>query len=349
MLPQRFLAALAVAAVVGANLAAGTGASAQPAPVQPVDAAAKAAEHKVPEHKRSVRFDTSRCAVPDSLVSQDVALPHVGLKLRNDQPIKIVAVGSSSTAGHGASSPSHAYPARLAVELLEQWPRAQLTVVNRGVGGDRTAQMMARFDRDVLREKPDLVIWQVGTNDSLAGDAIPAMRKLILDGIDELEAAGSDVILMSPQYAPRFNESADHLLRVEAVRQAARERHVGLFRRYEIMQSWIQRDKMTFATMVSKDGLHMNDLSYACMAHLLARQVADASRAIPLVAIRPATPMPTANAMPASVMSSAPMASQQAPVAPVGTRPVEAPAVAARSVEPSAGAAPAPISPNTRW
>lgn len=241
----------------------------------------KTSEQKSGEHKKTARFDTSRCNVPDSLVTQDQSLPRIGFKLRNDLPIKVIAIGSSSTQGHGASSPSHAYPARLAVELSELWPRAQLTVINRGVGGDRTAQMMARFDRDVLAEKPDLVIWQVGTNDSLAGDTIDSMRELILEGIDTLEMAGIDVILMSPQYAPRFNERADHLLRVEAVRGTAQEKHIGVFRRFEIMQNWVARDNMSVAMMISNDGLHMNDLSYGCKAHLLARQIATASSAMP--------------------------------------------------------------------
>lgn len=252
------------------------------------------------EPKSSARFDSARCAVPESLIAQEQPLPHVGFKLRNDLPIKIVAIGSSSTAGHGASSPSHSYPARLAAELLELWPRAQLTVVNRGVGGDRTTQMMMRFERDVLAEKPDLVVWQVGTNESLAGDTIYAMRELILEGIDTLEMAGIDVILMSPQYAPRFNEKPDHLLRVEAVRATGREKHVGVFRRFEIMQNWVARDNMTLEAMISNDGLHMNDLSYGCTAHLLARQIAAASRAMPVMAIRQPAPLPTAQAKPLS-------------------------------------------------
>lgn len=297
--------------------------------------AEKPGEQKSGDHKKSARFDTSRCNVPDSLVAQDQPLPHVGFKLRNDLPIKIIAIGSSSTQGHGASSPSHSYPARLAVELLELWPRAQLTVINRGVGGDRTAQMMARFDRDVLAEKPDLVIWQVGTNDSLVGDAIDSMRELILEGIDTLEMAGIDVILMSPQYAPRFNERADHLLRVEAVRGTGREKHVGVFRRFEIMQNWVARENMSVATMISKDGLHMNDLSYGCTAHLLARQIAAASSAMPVMAIKQMAPMPTAQAksapMPASAIS-APM---------IGVAPVAVQAVAPQA--PSAAA----IVPNT--
>jgi len=301
----------------------------------------KSVAAKAGEHKKSARFDTSRCTVPDSLIAQERPLPHVGFKLRNDLPIKIVAIGSSSTAGHGASSPSHSYPARLAVELLELWPRAQLTVVNRGVGGDRTAQMMTRFERDVLAEKPDLVVWQVGTNESLAGDTIHAMRELILEGIDTLEMAGIDVILMSPQYAPRFNEKPDHLLRVEAVRATGREKHVGVFRRFEIMQNWVVRDNMSVDAMISKDGLHMNDLSYGCTAHLLARQIAAASGAMPVMAIKSPAPMPTAQAKPAAMSpGSMPVSAITAPL--IGVAPV-----AVQTVTPNAAPNAALIAPNT--
>ncbi len=291
------------------------------------------------------RFDASRCAVPASLTAQDQPLSRVGLKLRNDLPIKIVAIGSSSTQGHGASSPSHSYPSRLAVELAELWPRARLTVVNRGVGGERTVQMMARFERDVLPEKPDLVIWQVGTNESLAGDTIYSMRELILEGIDTLEMAGIDVIVMSPQYAPRFNEKPDHLLRVEAVRSAAVTKNVGVFRRFEIMQNWVARESMTMPMMITADGLHMNDLSYGCTAHLLARQIADASRAIPMMAIKSPAPLP-ASAMVATPISNQPMTS---PV--MGRESITATGIVTQDTLTRGVVAPSPavppISPNT--
>lgn len=332
------LAALAATLSLGLSFAAA-------AADQPVAAVAPAKAQKAEPHKKAARFDGSRCAVPDSLVTQSQPLQHVAFKLRNDLPIKIVAVGSSSTQGHGASSPSHNYPSRLAVELSELWPRAQITVVNRGVGGDRTAQMMARFERDVVAEKPDLVIWQVGTNDSLAGDTIHSMSELILEGIDTLETAGADVIIMSPQYAPRFNERADHLLRVEAVRAAAREKNVGVFRRFEIMQNWIARENMTMPAMISNDGLHMNDLSYGCTAHLLAKQIALASPAVPLMAIK--TPAP----LPASAMNAPPIAHAPMSASSMSAKSIEASAVSAPSVTPSAapvaiGPAATPISPN---
>lgn len=287
--------------------------------------------------------DARRCQVPDSFFTQAATLPQLALKLRNGKSIRIVAIGSSSTAGDGASSPRHAYPAQLAAELARLWPHAKLEVLNRGIGGERTRHMLARFDRDVLAEKPDLVIWQVGTNESLAGGPIPTMTALIHEGIDRLRRAGIEVVLMSPQFAPRFNEKADHLLRVEAVRASAQDHGVGVFRRFEIMQAWIAGNRMSMQEMLSPDGLHMNDLSYGCVAHLLARQIDRASRGIPAIAM----PTPSAPA-PAQIVAKPPAAVVVRPAAPAAAA-VSAPAVGAPGIAAPSQPAASVIAPNTRF
>ena len=45
-----------------------------------------------------------------------------------------------------------------------QYPAADITVVNRGVGGEDAPEMMKRLQTAVIDANPDLVIWQVGTN-----------------------------------------------------------------------------------------------------------------------------------------------------------------------------------------
>lgn len=228
--------------------------------------------------------DQGRCNVPDSFTAQNVPLSRTALKLRTGQPIKIVAIGSSSTEGIGASDPSNAYPDRLADELERRWPEADVTVVNRGVGGERSNQMLARFDRDVFPEKPDLVIWQAGTNGALQSDqAADTTHETLKRGIDRLRAAGIDVVLMSPQYAPSFNRQQRNLLHVEAVRSAGRQKGVAVFRRFEIMQYWLASGQMTLDEMLSPDGLHLNDLSYGCVANQVAALIDHASSAKPLL------------------------------------------------------------------
>jgi hypothetical protein len=47
--------------------------------------------------------------------------------------------------------------------LQNEYPKANIAMV-KGVGGQEAPIELQRFDTDVIAEKPDLVIWQVGTN-----------------------------------------------------------------------------------------------------------------------------------------------------------------------------------------
>src|SRR3954454_20508239 len=78
-------------------------------------------------------------------------LPHVTQQLARGTTLRIVAFGSSSTEGVGASSPGAAYPAQLEIALKRALPRRAnpLTVLNRGIGGEHVDDMLKRIDRDV--------------------------------------------------------------------------------------------------------------------------------------------------------------------------------------------------------
>ena len=54
-----------------------------------------------------------RCVLPTQLVRLDGALERTRTKLEANEPLTIVAIGSSSTEGYGASTPAHSYPAQL--------------------------------------------------------------------------------------------------------------------------------------------------------------------------------------------------------------------------------------------
>src|SRR5476651_26812 len=97
------------------------------------------------------------CDTPLDLIRLANPLSHVAQKLTDGAPITIVAIGSSSTAGAGASSPAKSYPSQLAIDLQQLFPGRAITVLNRGVNGEEAADMLARLDQTVLAEKPDLV------------------------------------------------------------------------------------------------------------------------------------------------------------------------------------------------
>ncbi|MBP0112420.1 MULTISPECIES: SGNH/GDSL hydrolase family protein [Bradyrhizobium] len=267
-------------------------AQATPAPAQPADpasaspsqttVAARSSEQrgvtsraidKVKEVAKSAADIFSRvpCLPPKGGSKAMGSLPHVASKLVAGQPVVIVAFGSSSTAGFGASSPEFNYPNRLAAQLRRHYPTADITVVNAGVGGEDAPEMMKRLQTQVIDVHPDLVIWQVGTNAVLRNLDPAETAKIVEDGISRIQAAGgADIVLVDPQYSPAINqrkESAGKM--VKLLGKVAELRHVGIFPRFEVMRDWHENQSIPVESFVIADGLHMNDWGYACFAQLL--------------------------------------------------------------------------------
>src|SRR5690606_19272642 len=128
------------------------------------------------------------CTVPPELVTFGAPLPKFLAAVHSQSPIRIVALGSSSTWGHGATSRSHTYPARLETELRSAWPKNDVRVFNAGVNGQLARQMLARIDKDVAPHEPQLVIWQTGVNDAIRGVPIDNYRTQLRNGIERLRA-----------------------------------------------------------------------------------------------------------------------------------------------------------------
>jgi acyl-CoA thioesterase I len=225
-----------------------------------------------------------QCADPSDLARFDLPLSHVAQRVATGQPIKIVAIGSSSTSGGGASSSASTYPSRLEVELRARFPGVAIRVLNRGVQGEEVPQMLARFAQAVVAEKPDLVIWQLGTNSVLRGHDIRKVSEDVRDGLGRLKAIGADVILMDLQFAPRVIEKADADSMVALIAAAAKRNHVDLFRRFAVMRDWTEARHISFQQSLAPDGLHLNDWSYGCVAKLLAAAIADAVTRAPQTA-----------------------------------------------------------------
>jgi lysophospholipase L1-like esterase len=198
------------------------------------------------------------------------SLPHVAAKLIAGQPVVIIAFGSSSTQGYGASGLEYTYPNRLAAQLRRQYPTADITVLNRGKGGEDAGEMMRRLQTEVIEMKPDLVIWQVGTNAVLRNIDPAETAKLVEDGVGRIQAGGSDVVLVDPQYSPRVNEKAEGAGKmINLLGRVAELRKIGVFPRFEVMRDWHERQAIPTEDFIIPDGLHMNDWGYACFAQLL--------------------------------------------------------------------------------
>jgi lysophospholipase L1-like esterase len=203
------------------------------------------------------------------------------------RPVTIMALGSSSTAGAGASAPEASYPSRLEVELRGRFPGAAITVLNRGVNGEEAADMLARFDQAAADDKPDVVLWQVGTNSVLRDHPVGPVDRLIIEGLARMKALGADVVLIDPQFAPKVLAKPEAESMVSVIAAASTSRGVDLFPRFAVMKEW--HDAIPFEAFLSPDLLHMNDWGYACFAKLLGTAMAEAATR-PVVAAGTITP-----------------------------------------------------------
>jgi acyl-CoA thioesterase-1 len=218
------------------------------------------------------------CAAPPELTRLDYRLARTARRLATGGTLTIVAIGSSSTGGAGASSPAASYPSRLAVELKERFPSRTIRVVNRGANGEDVGEMLDRMQENVIAEDPDLVLWQVGTNSLLLDRPLSPAGALIREGLRKLKAAGGiDVVLIDPQFAPKVLAKADIGTLMSLYDTVTKQDTVGVFHRFAVMRHWHEVAGIPFETFLSPDQLHMNDWSYACVAKLLARAIAEAA------------------------------------------------------------------------
>jgi lysophospholipase L1-like esterase len=204
-------------------------------------------------------------------------LPHTFARLRSGSPLKVVAVGSSSTVGLWVLNSTGTYPEVMRRELMRLRPGADIELVNSGRVGDTISGNVARFDRDVLSVKPALVIWQLGTNDIAWGGRADGLKDIVIGGVRVLKASGADVILMDLQYAPVVLASSHHSIIQTIIAEVARQEHIGLFPRFALMLHSIEAG-LPPGALVSWDGLHNSAEGYDCIGRALARAIMRSAR-----------------------------------------------------------------------
>jgi acyl-CoA thioesterase I len=220
---------------------------------------------------------TPPCNPPQDLVRLSAPLKQVARKIASGEPITIVALGSSSTAGAGASSSTASYPSQLVADLKRRFPTHEITMINRGVNGEEVPDMLKRFDTAVIASKPDLLLWQLGTNSLIRDHAMEDPGASIREGLDKMRAIGGDVVLVDPQYVPKVLAKPQAAQMVDFIAATAKRENVGLFRRFDVMKRWVENDHLPFTTFVIADGLHLNDWGYHCMAKGIAMAITEAA------------------------------------------------------------------------
>ena len=179
------------------------------------------------------------CETHLELVKFAHRLPHFAEALRHQRKIKVVALGSSSTAGADNILP---YPPRLEMLLRQRFFGRMIDVINRGIGGQEAPEEYSRIESDVTTEAPVLVIWQVGTNAVYKSYNPAEVRATLEAGLDVLAAESLDVIVMDSQYTQAIvgTDAALNLANVimPMIAEVTSTKGVNLFSRFALMKRW---------------------------------------------------------------------------------------------------------------
>ncbi|WP_245294011.1 arylesterase [Methylobrevis pamukkalensis] len=161
------------------------------------------------------------------------------------EPVRIVALGDSLSAGYGLNAASEAFPVKLEAALKAKGH--EVTVLNAGVSGDTASGGLARLDWSVGADA-DAVILELGANDALRG-VDPARTKTALDSILARLGERGVPVLLAGMYAPP-NMGDDYKARFDAIYPDLAEKHGAIL--YPFFLDGVVAD----AKLNLPDGIH---------------------------------------------------------------------------------------------
>ena len=208
------------------------------------------------------------CEAPSADITTTAPLPRTVEKLRKGGNLRVLALGTSALAGGGGSGSPKTYQGQIEAILEQAFKGLNVVMVNRGVSGEVAALTAERLKVQVALEKPDVVLWQVGTNDALARVPAEDFERSVRETVSWLKEHAVDVILVGLQYSPKLATDENYAAIRGALRHAAAVENVPLVRRYAAME-FIERGRKGEITPI--DTTDLNDLGYRCMAEHIAR------------------------------------------------------------------------------
>ena len=202
--------------------------------------------------------------------TSDTPLPNSATALQQRRKIKILAIGASSAAllgtGRSGSRP-------LLERILERTIKGlDIEVINRGFSGELAQAAGERMKVEVALNHPDLVLWQVGTNDALAQVPVEEFQRSVVDTLRWLKAHNVDVILVGLHYMKQLAKDPYYQAIRDSLRQVANAEHVLRIGRYEAME--VLARTLEGQGQVEQQDFGPTEENYNCMAQYLARTIA---------------------------------------------------------------------------
>lgn len=212
-------------------------------------------------------------------------LPNSAKALEKDKKLKILAIGASSTAVLGTnregSSP-------LLERILERTIKGlDVEIINRGFSGELAEAAGQRLRVEVALNHPDIVLWQVGTNDAFAGVPVEEFEATVTETVRWLKAHNIDVILVGLHYMKQLATNEYYQAIRASLHRITTMENVMRITRYEAMEVLAQAGREDGGRQARDFAL--SEAGYNCMAQYVARAIAVGLYAKPAKHMAPPT------------------------------------------------------------
>ena len=210
------------------------------------------------------------CQAQGTTTASESPLPNVAAALARSKKIKILAIGASASSGPGGAAKG-GYHVLIRSMLQQMMKGLEVQIVSRGVSGELAENAAARLKIEVGLNTPDLVLWQVGTNDALSFVPVERVEETVRGTVRWLKDHKTDVVVVGLQYVSEMARDAHYQAIRVALRRIAQEENVIIVRRYEAMEIL---DKARRAeSSGSVDEFDQTEAAYSCMAQYVARAI----------------------------------------------------------------------------
>jgi acyl-CoA thioesterase I len=209
------------------------------------------------------------CQVGNAAIGLESPLPSVAAALQNRKQVRILAIGASSALRLTARRGGHTEETK---QILEDAVKGlDVVMINRGVSGELSAQTAVRIRNEVALTEPDLVLWQVGTNDALAYVPLEEIESTVVDTLRWLRGHKVDVVLVGLQFVDRMEQDEHYRAVRQLLRSIAARENVMIVRRYEA-QRLLNQARGSGGGLVPDEFLQ-TETGYVCLAQYLARAI----------------------------------------------------------------------------
>jgi acyl-CoA thioesterase I len=212
------------------------------------------------------------CQTPGVKIGPDRPLPNTLAALRDRKVIKILTIGASASVGMDAATGTYQDAIE---EMLEKTISGlDVQIIDRGISGELARDAAERMKTEVALTEPDLVLWQVGTNDALAQIPVEEFSRTVTDAIQWLKERHLDVALVGLQYI-RNMRNDPHYQAIRAVLTHITETEkilrISRYEAMEVMEQMRQR-----ADEAPLNAFALTEEGYSCMAEYAVRAITSA-------------------------------------------------------------------------